>query len=427
MKKILKWLRLFVPWALPIVIPLVWEALSEEDVSEWVRTTLHLKPWAALLIGVLIALTGMVVTAVVATRRERRVAEEAERERQAEAEREAQAAKQRAEQEAREREEAEWQAWRAAFRHAGPARDLDADTVAGTTRRMDQPFVDGVRTLARPVTLQSQQEERGGLVSTDAARYLREQIVERGRLGLLLQGRPLLGKTRFLVERLRQDYPEVFVLAPDPGRPIPAVPEHLAQHLGGGACLLLDDLERFEERVHEVTTLLDHLRRQAKQLGMPLLVLATVRDGGPGSTVQNEAAFRALREGLQHLELQPPSDDLIEEVGEQTHFEPRARGERERSFAFVLEKEFEGQRERYQALVKSEREDDRQAVRWLQAAKLLDDRSIPLERARLEHVAASLFGFEPGSVKTEAPLLVLKEQGFRDAQALGRVRQIASA
>ncbi|MEM1041849.1 MAG: hypothetical protein AAGI91_04390, partial [Bacteroidota bacterium] len=282
---------------------------------------------------------------------------------------------------------------------------------------MDQPFVDGVRALSRPVTLPTKQDEGGGLVAGDAAQYLREQIVGRGRLGLLLQGRPLLGKTRFLTEWLRQEHPAMFVLAPDPGKPTPPLPDRLAQHLSHGCCLFLDDLEQFDECMKSnVMPLLGQLSEQAEQRSVPFLVLATVRDGGPGSTVLNDPSFRSLREGLEHVEIQPPTDALIDEVAKQVEPDPLPPGEREQSFAFVLEGDFEVQRTRYQDLLRSEKANDRQALRWLKTAKLLDDRGISLTRARLQRIAEALFDFEPE--QTEEALSVLQEQGFRDRQAL---------
>lgn len=381
MKKGLTWILRFIPWALALGVPLFWDQITGVPWTEWVKTQTPLAVWQAVLLLVLAALGLTLLVGGITTKLEKRAA---------------------------------WNAWREAFRYIGPALHTDAQAIVGPTREMGQTFVDRPRALAAPPTLQSPRD--GTLLATDAAAFLRDQILGPGRLGLLLQGRPLLGKTRFLVEWLRREHPDLYVLAPDSGQDLPAPHDDLARHLTHGACLFLDDLDTFAERMPQVLALLDTLRALTTERGVPVLVLATVRDGGPGATVDNDPAFRPLREGLTRVEIQPPTDAHMDAVAEQVDPDPLPPGEREQSFAFVLETQFEVQRERYARLQQSEATRDRAALRWLQAAKLLDDRGISLKRDRVEAVAAALFQHAPED--TEAGLLVLRQQGFRDDRVL---------
>ena len=299
----------------------------------------------------------------------------------------------------------EWKAWKERFRYAGPARRIDVDAIVGPTRPMSQPYAAAPRALYRPVTRQTLGEPRVR-VATDAEQFLRETVLLGPKLGMLLQGRPLLGKTRFLAEWLRHEHPRMMVLAPKPQEALPSLPGRLRRSARHGLCLFLDDIDRFQDRILEVREFLADLAGLAGEA--PFLVLATVRDDAPAGVVASDAGYRTFREDLHHVEIDPPTDEQRATAGQRAGEAP---GD-EPSFAFLLGEEFEVQKNRYRALLGEETEAGRNALRLLKAAKLLDDRGILLTPSRTRGVAAALFGFDVAC--EDAADRRLRSAGFTD-------------
>ena len=196
-----------VGWVTVVGVPLVIGFLVLEKGAD---STLK-EPWVWIT-ALLVLVVPLFVLNEIRIRHDRREAEQAAARARAEAEEKARADAEAHEQ-ARRDAEADWADWRERFRQATPARDLNAGKVA-SLRDMSERFVHRARALRRPVTLPLDPDERGRILSHDAATYLRDQLVTRKRPGLILQGRHLLGKTHFLIEWLRREHPELYVLVP---------------------------------------------------------------------------------------------------------------------------------------------------------------------------------------------------------------------
>lgn len=255
-----------------------------------------------------------------------------------------------------------WSWWRKQFAVAGSARRIDASKLG--SRRLDEPFVSAPRILRRPLALQARGENP--VIAPDAAAYLRDRLPPAPPgFGVLLRGRPTLGKTRFLVEWLRATHPRCFVLAPKKEDPFPD--SHPLLRRSGGVCLFLDDLEGYVASVPKAAAFV----RELQDWGVPVFVLATVRSGGPANTVESGDTVRVL--ALDVVELDAPSDEMLEaaeakarEAGVQDLRDLRPRRDRDHTFEFLLGREFEEQRKVYNRMATSPAsEHETQACRLL--------------------------------------------------------------
>jgi hypothetical protein len=234
--------------------------------------------------------------------------------------------------------------------------------------------------------------------------------------GLIIEGASLAGKTRLVVEWLRLEQPAAFVIAPRAGEPLAAHPR-LRRFQRQGVCLLLDDLERFGPRVPEIVALLARLA----EWKVPAVVLATVADGAPLSTVVTGPDFHPLRRQLLQLRLAPLSaDDMAQVAGElQRPLEGDAL-EHEPTFAWLLRAEFRDAAARHAAL----------PVRGrlaLDAARALDERGVPDDGERWRRAAEDLFDFPRETLLWAEMLEALRQAGFlaRDAPEPVYLRHVA--
>lgn len=380
MKRPFQWIVAFAGWSLAIAIPLVWNEAAGGALAAWSRGTLGLEPSYAIAALAALCLAGMLATGLVFDVQARRRA---------------------------------WSEWRREFRYAGPARGIDLHAVVAGIRPMGQEYVPAPRALRRPP-----QDSAGNSVpaeiSDNAVRYI-DGVLEQGRLGVLLQGRSLVGKTRFVAEWLRSSQSDMFVVVPDPSRPAPAPPTALRRHVGGGCCVWLDDLEQHANNIPQLLAELDGYRKATESRGASFLVLATVRDGAPSLAVDSDSAFLILREGLDRVELAPPAPEHLDAVASAADVKSPDFGPSERSFAFLLDREFEVQRARYRALEEGS-STDRAAVRLLQAARVLDERLVDIDPDGLRRAVSALFDVNPEVAR--AGMGVLRRNGFAEGDAL---------
>ncbi len=120
------------------------------------------------------------------------------------------------------------------------------------------------------------------------------------RLGLIVFGPPLVGKSRLAVQALRAEVPDFPLLIWPHGDTAPR-PEALAPLAGKPLVLLLDDLQEFasQNEAGRVTEAVEYLRTACQ----PLVVVATCRAGADRTAV--EGAFPALLERLEKLSVLP--------------------------------------------------------------------------------------------------------------------------
>ena len=279
-----------------------------------------------------------------------------------------------------------WRTWCEQFRQAVPAKDLDLSHVV-KNRPMGQTFVPAPRALRLPPTLQRLDEPESADLTSNAEDYLKQRVgrytrdlQNRERVGLLIQGRELTGKTRFVSEWLRKHRPETLVLVPDDDSQKITYLPRLQDWKDEGICLFLDDLDVYKPQAAALADFIAEAQREK----VPLFVLATVRDGGPAISVQTDPSFQRLRENLETLDLVAPTFEHLRDVQEKNEGEEHAEA---RSFGFLIGRELEEARRRYEHDLTPE------ARILLQAARLLDDRSISLERLRWFSVAERVLSF----------------------------------
>ena len=172
--------------------------------------------------------------------------------------------------------QATWKTWCEQFRQAVPAKDLDLSQVV-KNRPMEQTFVPAPRALRLPPTLQRLDEPESADLTSNAEDYLKQRVgrytrdlQNRERVGLLIQGRELTGKTRFVSEWLRKHRPETLVLVPDDDSQKITYLPRLQNWKDEGICLFLDDLDVYKPQAAALADFIAEAQREK----VPLFVLA---------------------------------------------------------------------------------------------------------------------------------------------------------
>ncbi len=294
-----------------------------------------------------------------------------------------------------------WDTWCNTFLYAGKGRDLDLKKVAPSRLMQDIKYVPIKRTLEHPRRLEQPVLETMDDAESFFLTRLQHPAFLQAHWGFLVEGTTLVGKTRFVGEWIRRHFPDAFVLVPDPTNVPPEIPGRLRRK--SQVCLLLDDLDEFREHVAVWCRWIETLRDGKGSI----LVWSTVRDGGPGYEVQDTPAFRPIRENLEHVVLARLSREQQEEVGRQTGILHQALPrDREPTFAWLLEREFQEARRRYHTQLEPA---DRTL---LQAAALLERCNIPIRSDLWLRAAKQVFDFPEGPSNESEALHRLRQQGF---------------
>jgi len=297
-----------------------------------------------------------------------------------------------------------WKKWCRCFEYAGSAKAVPLNKLR-PQRRMDLPYVHIQRSLTHPATLGKplSSEPR---IAADAEQYFLNQIDNQNwhqtHCGFLLEGTALVGKTRFAGEWLRLHRGRSLLLVPSYSS-VPQPYKGLKRYRKRGISIFLDDLDNYKATVGEICRFVDVLHRW----GIPTLIVATVRDSGPGQLVQTDPGFRCLLERLEHLALGVLTNAQMELLGEELG-EDICTGPKDRSptFEWLLGEQFRVMRQRY-ATELSNRE-----RAFLRAARLLDSCGIPLIKDRWAFVAQELFQV-PAEISVQADLYnSLRLHGF---------------
>jgi len=281
-----------------------------------------------------------------------------------------------------------WKKWCRCFEYAGSAKAVPLDKLR-PQRRMDLRYIHIQRSLTHPATL-GKPLSRGVRIAADAEQYFLNQIDNHKwhetHYGFLLEGTQVVGKTRFVGEWLRLYRGRSLLLVPSYSS-VPQPHKALKRYRKRGISILLDDLDNYKARARETCQFIDVLH----QWGIPTLVVATVRDSGPGQLVQTDPRFRCLRERLEHLALGVLTSAQIELVGEKLGEDiPVDPKDRSPTFEWLLKEQFRVMRQRYA----SELSDLQRA--FLRAARLLDSCGIPVTKDRWAFVAEELFQVPAG-------------------------------
>ena len=297
-----------------------------------------------------------------------------------------------------------WKAWCHTFLYAGSADRLNL-AVLVPRQRMDLRYVPLKRSLQHSLTL-GRPPIGSSQVADDAAAYLLSMVSrpdwQESHWGFLLEGTAVVGKTRFCGEWLRKHRPKAFLLFPlhnSLSRPHP----RLRRYTRKGVVLFLDNLDNYEPIIENLCWFVGTLH----EWRTPVLVVATVRDSGPGQQVQTDSVFRPLRDRLAHFALTPLSDTQMEQVGKELNEPPPTlTQDRSPTFAWLLRQQFDEMRRRFNILL-SER--DRSLLR---TARLLDICGIPVSRERWLRVAQRVLNFprEP-SIQVDT-FTSLRRHGF---------------
>jgi hypothetical protein len=267
-----------------------------------------------------------------------------------------------------------WDSWCGCFRYAGLAEMLDLALVF-PQRRMDIAHVPLKRSLLSRLSLTD--PPNVAVKVTDGTEAFLLELVsktdwQQGHCGFLIEGTAMVGKTRFVGEWIRRYQAKTFLLVPTRGI-LPAFHPRLAKYKSKGITLFLDDLDDFSPVTADICSFLETLHRKH----ISCVIISTVRDSGPSQRIQSEPTFRTLRDQLYYFALEPLTYDQMNEVGEKVGIlPPRAPRDREPTFSWLLDNQFQEMRRRFRIeITELERS-------LLYAARMIDCCGIPITRER---------------------------------------------
>jgi hypothetical protein len=228
------------------------------------------------------------------------------------------------------------------------------------------------------------------LASNDAVEYLRGlrsnhfRSKNRQQTGILLEGGPYSGKTRMLCELIKQNSDDNFLLLLNPKSTIPVLTKEIQRHLGQKQIeILLDDMERFEDDISNISQLL----QQLDNAGLHTFLWSTIRNGGPATKVQESESFRQLREKLERFVLDPPNNQAMQDIAKSADEDlPINLKDYEHSFSFVEHQQFEEMSRRWHHELK----DKEPAKNIMRCAAALEERGISLKLPRWKKLAISM-------------------------------------
>jgi len=297
--------------------------------------------------------------------------------------------------------------WFRSFKYAGKAKRAFLPELA-PQRRMEIPFVELKRRLLAPQRMGGNpgSQFQSPVLSEDAARFLSECISDRQwrqtHWGFLIQGKISIGKTRLAVEWIRARFPRGIILWPSTGK-LPNASRQLRKWKQRNVFLILDDLQDFDQILPEIRQFVS----ESRQLGVDVVILATVRDGPPSGQIFQAEAFNGMRERLHHVYLAPPAPSqqrlVSSYAGEPLPQDPY---DREPGFSWLLHKQYEEMQRRYHDVLTAE------GRALLRTAKLLDVNHIPISRGRWIEVLVCVFRIVLEPNEEADAFLELAEQGF---------------
>lgn len=262
--------------------------------------------------------------------------------------------------------------------YLGIAKYLDVNAVA-RGRSMQGCYCQLQRSLLSPPEHRPQPDQEPGSRINDADKYfatmLRDQRWRSLRTGFLIEGAPLLGKTRFVMEWLIHNNPEDMVVILRPQTiPITLI-EVLKIQSKAMVHLILDDLQRFEHDVSSIMTLVKAIQSAG---GVPV-IWATVRSGSAYGTFGTGAFndFRVILD-VKRLGLLTPTQSL--DVAAANNIEISSSTDTDRTFSFLLHLDFEEKLRTYLAL-------SYHARQLLRMAAMLDIREITIDWPMCDELA----------------------------------------
>ena len=217
----------------------------------------------------------------------------------------------------------------------------------------------------------------------------------REKLGFAISGKSLTGKTKFVDDWLRRTRRHERLLVPRGPIPLP----HPRLAAAGRCWILLNDLNKMDDAATSILQFID----RAQNMGAKVMVAATIRRGLEMTAVDDSPHAREILAKLDHWELLPPANEDCDKVALVLD-EPRPTPG-DMTFGWLADDSWGPFFQRF-------REMDLGAANSLRAAKTLEERGIPVTKARWQNVAEDVFQLDATPGAFDRAVVQIWERNF---------------